>query len=196
MKKDKKEKAEELEKKIEELTNDLIRTRADFENYRKRVESEKEQAKVVAKSAIISKLLPIIDDIELAISYAPEDLKDNPWVKGVNKLSLKLETSLSNLGVKAINAKNDTIFDPKLHDAISMDDSSEGEEEIILEELSKGYLYNDAVIRPSMVKVGFRNKETKEEDKAEDKAEAKAETEVETKTDNLEGAENNKEENN
>ena len=65
MKKDKKEKAEELEKKIEELTNDLIRTRADFENYRKRVESEKEQAKVVAKSAIISKLLPIIDDIEL-----------------------------------------------------------------------------------------------------------------------------------
>lgn len=184
MKKDKKEKAEELEKKIEELTNDLIRTRADFENYRKRVESEKEQAKVVAKSAIISKLLPIIDDIELAISYAPENLKDNPWVKGVNKLSLKLETSLSNLGVKTIDAKSNTTFDPKLHDAISMDDSSEGEEEIILEELRKGYLYNDAVIRPSMVKVGFRNKE------------AKAETEVETKPDNLEGAENNKEENN
>ena len=145
MKKDKKEKAEELEKKIEELTNDLIRTRADFENYRKRVESEKEQAKVVAKSAIISKLLPIIDDIELAISYAPENLKDNPWVKGVNKLSLKLETSLSNLGVKTIDAKSNTTFDPKLHDAILMDDSSEGEEEIILEELRKGYLYNDAV---------------------------------------------------
>ncbi len=194
MKKDKKEKAEELEKKIEELTNDLIRTRADFENYRKRVESEKEQAKVVAKSAIISKLLPIIDDIELAISYAPEDLKDNPWVKGVNKLSLKLETSLSNLGVKAINAKNDTIFDPKLHDAISMDDSSEGEEEIILEELRKGYLYNDAVIRPSMVKVGFRNKEAKKENKS--KPEIKTESEAEVKTDNLEGAENNKEENN
>ena len=196
MKKDKKEKAEELEKKIEELTNDLIRTRADFENYRKRVESEKEQAKVVAKSAIISKLLPIIDDIELAISYAPENLKDNPWVKGVNKLSLKLETSLSNLGVKAIDAKNNTTFDPKLHDAISMDDSSEGEEEIILEELRKGYLYNDAVIRPSMVKVGFRNKEIEAKEEDELKSGAKAETEVETKTDSLEGAENNKEENN
>ena len=194
MKKDKKEKAEELEKKIEELTNDLIRTRADFENYRKRVESEKEQAKVVAKSAIISKLLPIIDDIELAISYAPENLKDNPWVKGVNKLSLKLETSLSNLGVKAIDAKNNTTFDPKLHDAISMDDSSEGEEEIILEELRKGYLYNDAVIRPSMVKVGFRNKET--EAKEEDKLKSGTKTESEVKTDNLEGAENNKKENN
>lgn len=194
MKKDKKEKAEELEKKIEELTNDLIRTRADFENYRKRVESEKEQAKVVAKSAIISKLLPIIDDIELAISYAPEDLKDNPWVKGVNKLSLKLETSLSNLGIKAIDAKNETIFDPKLHDAISMDDSSEGEEEIILEELRKGYLYNNAVIRPSMVKVGFRNKEAKEENKS--KPEIKTESEVEVKTDNLGYTENNKEENN
>lgn len=194
MKKNKKEKAEELEKKIEELTNDLIRTRADFENYRKRVESEKEQAKVVAKSAIISKLLPIIDDIELAISYAPEDLKDNPWVKGVNKLSLKLETSLSNLGIKAIDAKNETIFDPKLHDAISMDDSSEGEEEIILEELRKGYLYNDAVIRPSMVKVGFRNKET--EAKEEDKLKSGTKTESEVKIDNLEGAENNKEENN
>ena len=194
MKKDKKEKAEELEKKIEELTNDLIRTRADFENYRKRVESEKEQAKVVAKSAIISKLLPIIDDIELAISYAPENLKDNPWVKGVNKLSLKLETSLSNLGVKAIDAKNNTTFDPKLHDAISMDDSSEGEEEIILEELRKGYLYNDAVIRPSMVKVGFRNKET--EAKEENKLKSGTKTESEVKIDNLEGAENNKKENN
>lgn len=194
MKKDKKEKAEELEKKIEELTNDLIRTRADFENYRKRVESEKEQAKVVAKSAIISKLLPIIDDIELAISYAPENLKDNPWVKGVNKLSLKLETSLSNLGVKAIDAKNNTTFDPKLHDAISMDDSSEGEEEIILEELRKGYLYNDVVIRPSMVKVGFRNKEIEAKEEDELKSGTKAESEV--KTDNLEGAENNKKENN
>lgn len=194
MKKDKKEKAEELEKKIEELTNDLIRTRADFENYRKRVESEKEQAKVVAKSAIISKLLPIIDDIELAISYAPENLKDNPWVKGVNKLSLKLETSLSNLGVKAIDAKNNTTFDPKLHDAISMDDSSEGEEEIILEELRKGYLYNDAVIRPSMVKVGFRNKEIEAKEEDELKSGTKAKSEV--KTDNLEGAENNKKENN
>lgn len=194
MKKDKKEKAEELEKKIEELTNDLIRTRADFENYRKRVESEKEQAKVVAKSAIISKLLPIIDDIELAISYAPENLKDNPWVKGVNKLSLKLETSLSNLGVKTIDAKSNTTFDPKLHDAILMDDSSEGEEEIILEELRKGYLYNDAVIRPSMVKVGFRNKET--EAKEEDKLKSGTKTESEVKIDNLEGAENNKKENN
>ena len=194
MKKDKKEKAEELEKKIEELTNDLIRTRADFENYHKRVESEKEQAKVVAKSAIISKLLPIIDDIELAISYAPENLKDNPWVKGVNKLSLKLETSLSNLGVKTIDAKSNTTFDPKLHDAISMDDSSEGEEEIILEELRKGYLYNDAVIRPSMVKVGFRNKET--EAKEEDKLKSGTKTESEVKIDNLEGAENNKKENN
>lgn len=194
MKKDKKEKAEELEKKIEELTNDLIRTRADFENYRKRVESEKEQAKVVAKSAIISKLLPIIDDIELAISYAPENLKDNPWVKGVNKLSLKLETSLFNLGVKTIDAKSNTTFDPKLHDAISMDDSSEGEEEIILEELRKGYLYNDAVIRPSMVKVGFRNKET--EAKEEDKLKSGTKTESEVKIDNLEGAENNKKENN
>ena len=194
MKKDKKEKAEELEKKIEELTNDLIRTRADFENYRKRVESEKEQAKVVAKSAIISKLLPIIDDIELAISYAPENLKDNPWVKGVNKLSLKLETSLSNLGVKTIDAKSNTTFDPKLHDAISMDDSSEGEEEIILEELRKGYLYNDAVIRPSMVKVGFRNKVT--EAKEEDKLKSGTKTESEVKIDNLEGAENNKKENN
>lgn len=194
MKKDKKEKAEELEKKIEELTNDLIRTRADFENYRKRVESEKEQAKVVAKSAIISKLLPIIDDIELAISYAPENLKDNPWVKGVNKLSLKLETSLSDLGVKTIDAKSNTTFDPKLHDAISMDDSSEGEEEIILEELRKGYLYNDAVIRPSMVKVGFRNKET--EAKEEDKLKSGTKTESEVKIDNLEGAENNKKENN
>ena len=75
-----------------------------------------------------------------------------------------------------------------------MDDSSEGEEEIILEELRKGYLYNDAVIRPSMVKVGFRNKET--EAKEEDKLKSGTKTESEVKIDNLEGAENNKKENN
>lgn len=143
----------EFEKKIEELTADLQRTRADFENYRKRVEIEKDQAKELGQTSAILKLLPVIDNIERAISCAPDDLKDNTWVQGVMGLTKNLEKSLSGLGIKKIEAKPGTVFNPELHNAIQFDESAEGDNEVIAEELQAGYLLNDLPIRHAMVKV-------------------------------------------
>ena len=146
-------KNEELERDINELTSDLQRTRADFENYRKRVELEKEQARAAGKSQAILKLLPVIDNIERAISHMPKDLAENKWAQGVSGLVKNLEKSLESLDLKRIEAKPGTAFNPDLHEAIQMDEDAEGDHEVIAEELQPGYMLGGSVIRPSMVKV-------------------------------------------
>jgi len=143
----------EFGQKIIELTEDLQRTRADFENYRKRVESEKTIARESGQIHSILKLLPVIDNIERAIAYLPEDLKDNSWAQSVVGLVKNLEKSVDGLGLKRIEAKPGTIFNPDLHEAIQFDEESQGEQEIIAEELQPGYLMNDRPIRHAMVKV-------------------------------------------
>ena len=138
---------------IEELTNDLQRTRADFENYRKRVDTEKQMAREMGQVSAITKLLPTIDNIERAIAYLPEDLKDNAWAQGVVGLTSSLAKSLKELGVARIKAEPGTPFDPELHEAIQFDEAASGSHEVIAEELQAGYTLNGAVIRHAMVKV-------------------------------------------
>lgn len=133
-----------LTKEKEDLLNDLQRTRADFENFRKQVDLQKEQAKKLATDATVMKLLPLIDDMSRAISSNPEAL--SPVAK-------TLEKTMSELNLQKIETTENTEFNPDLHDAISMDESTEGEKEVIAEELRPGYLYNGEVIRPAMVKV-------------------------------------------
>lgn len=129
--------------KIAELTNDLQRTRADFENFRKQVEIREQNAKNMAKLATVSKILPLLDDLDRAISTY-EELKP---------LEKSLEKTLSELKLAKIEAiPEKTEFNPDLHDAISMDDS-EGEKEVISEVLRPGYYYENEVLRPTMVKV-------------------------------------------
>lgn len=149
----KSKKQEELEQQVGELTQDLQRTRADFENYRKRVESEKESARAIGKTQAVLKLLPVIDNIERAITYTPEDIKDHKWVKSVANLVGHLEKSLDGLDLKRINAKPGDAFDPLQHEAIQFDEDSDGEHEVIAEELQSGYTLGGEVIRPAMVKV-------------------------------------------
>jgi molecular chaperone GrpE len=148
----KNKKVEELEQQVLELTADLQRTRADFENYRKRTELEKEQARAQGKAAAILKLLPVIDNIERAIAHLPEDLKDHKWAQSVVGLVRHLDKSLENLDLHRIVATPGTPFDPELHEAIQMEDG-EGEHEVIAEELQPGYKLGNTVIRHSMVKV-------------------------------------------
>ena len=144
-KKSVKESAEiaKLEAEKIELTNDLQRTRADFENFRKQVEIQKEQAKKLAADSTVLKLLPLIDDMSRAISANPETLAP---------IAKTLEKTMDTLGLKKIETKEGTEFNPDLHDAISMDDS-EGEKEVVAEELRPGYLYNNEVLRAAMVRV-------------------------------------------
>jgi len=136
-----------------ELTADLQRTRADFENYRKRVETEKSAAREAGQSNAILKLLPVIDNIERAIAYTPEELKDNSWVQSVSGLVKHLEKSLDTLNLKRIDAAKGTEFNPDFHEAIQFDEDATGDKEVIADELQAGYLLNGHVIRHAMVKV-------------------------------------------
>ncbi len=144
--------AQLTEKKValgaEELTADLQRLRADFENYRKNVETEKARLSAAAQAATVLKLLPVLDDLDLALNHAPADLPPHAWTDGILALPKKLQTSLAALGVAKIAADPGTLFDPTRHEALS------GEGETIAEELRAGYTLNDQVIRPSLVRVG------------------------------------------
>lgn len=149
----KNKKQEELEQQIGELTADLQRTRADFENYRKRAEGDKEAARQYGQAAAIMKLLPVIDNIERAIAYAPAELADNAWAQGVSSLIKNLEKSLEGMNVKRITATPGTAFDPEFHEAIQVDEDAEGDQEVIAEELQAGYTLGGTPLRPAMVKV-------------------------------------------
>jgi molecular chaperone GrpE len=149
----KSKKQEELEQQLAELTADLQRTRADFENYRKRVEQEKAAAREAGQAGTILKLLPVIDNIERAVAYTPEDLRDNKWAQGIAGLVKNLEKSLESLNLRRINAANGTEFNPELHEAIQFDDEATGEQEIVAEELQAGYTLGGRPIRHAMVKV-------------------------------------------
>ena len=153
MTKSKTKKTEDLEQQLGELTLDLQRTRADFENYRKRVEAEKQLAHQMGQAKSVMKLLPVIDTIERATANVPEELADNAWVKGVSGLNKQLDKQLKEIGLEKIDAKPGTLFNPELHQAIQFDEEAEGEKEVIAEELRSGYTLDGGVIRDAMVKV-------------------------------------------
>lgn len=143
----------EQEQQIGELTLDLQRTRADFENYRKRVEGEKIAARTSGQESMILKLLPVIDTIERAVAHMPEDLKDNSWAQGVTGAAKNLQKTLETLDLTRIEASPGIEFNPEIHEAIQFDEDAEGEKEVITEELQAGYLYKGRPVRHAMVKV-------------------------------------------
>ena len=144
---------EDLEQQVGELTADLQRLRADFENYRKRVDTEKLSARQDGEIRAIMKLLPIIDTIERAVAHIPDDIADHQWVKGVAGLVKQLEKSLGELNLAKIDAGADTPFNPELHQAVQFDEDATGDIEVIAEELQPGYTLGGSPIRHSMVKV-------------------------------------------
>jgi molecular chaperone GrpE len=139
--------------KEQELTADLQRLRADFENYRKRIDIEKQQLQQSASAATIMRLLPVIDTIERAVAHAPAELAENKWAQGVVSVGKNLDKTLSELGLARIAATPGTPFSPELHEAVMMDEDAQGEHEVVAEELRAGYALHGQVIRPSMVKV-------------------------------------------
>ena len=149
----KNKKQDERDQQIEDLTIDLQRTRADFENYRKRVEQETAAARSAGQAGAILKLLPVIDNIERAIAHQPAELADNKWAQGVAGLVKNLEKSLEALSLRRIDATPGTVFDPAIHEAIQFDEDAEGEQEVIAEELQAGYTLHGLPIRHAMVKV-------------------------------------------
>ena len=159
-KEEKKHKAEPKKEKdaIADLTDSLQRTQAEFENYKKRVEKEKQEFVKYAKAELIQKLLPIIDTFEIALKSTNDKEK---FVKGMEIVYAQLISSLHVEGLKPIDVLGKR-FDPYLHE-VMLKEKSEKDEDIVLEELQKGYMLNDKVLRHSKVKVSEKEvKKTKE----------------------------------
>ena len=143
------EKKDEKEDKIAELTDRLQRQMAEFENYRKRTEKEKSTMYDMGARDILEKLLPVVDNFERGLEGADE--KD-PFAEGMAMIYRQLMTMLTEAGVEPIEAVGKE-FDPNLHNAVMHIDDEQYGENIVAEELQKGYKYKDHVIRFSMVKV-------------------------------------------
>ena len=131
----------EVKRQVAELTNDLQRTRADFENFRKQVEVQKENAKKMAQLATVYKILPLLDDLDRAINSYQE----------LRPLAKSLEKTLKELKLVKIASGEGVEFNPDLHDAVMVE--GDGEKEVIAETLRQGYYYENEVLRPAMVKV-------------------------------------------
>ncbi len=141
----------ELEQKIGELTEALQRERADATNLRRRVAEERAQMGNFYKAMAVKELLPALDNLERGLAHAPKELADSDYVKGISQVAKQFEMCLTQLGVERIKTVGE-IFDPRLHEAVHMEDGA-GNVEIVSEELASGYKIGDEIIRHAMVKV-------------------------------------------
>ena len=145
----KKKEKDKFEQQIEDLTDRLKRSMAEFDNFRKRTEKEKASMYVIGAKDIVEKILPVVDNFERGLAQAPEG---DAFADGMKMIYKQLMTTLDDLGVKPIEAVGKE-FDPNFHNAVMhVDDESVGDN-IVVEELQKGYTYKDFVVRHSMVKV-------------------------------------------
>ncbi|MCX4327034.1 MAG: nucleotide exchange factor GrpE [Lachnospiraceae bacterium] len=143
---------EKLEAKLAELEDKRVRQLAEFENFRKRSEKEKSQMFETGAKTVVEKILPVIDNFERGLAGVPENEKDAPFVQGVELVYKQLVTALGGLGVKPIEAVGQE-FDPALHNAVMAVDDDTLESGTVAEEMQKGYMYKESVVRHSMVKV-------------------------------------------
>ncbi len=148
----KKEKKNKQEEKIAELTDRLQRQMAEFDNFRKRTEKEKAQMFEVGAKSVIEKILPVVDNFERGLASVPEDRKEDPIAQGMDKIYKQLMTELENLEVKPIDAVGKE-FNPDFHNAVMQVESEEYESGMVAQELQKGYMYRETVVRHSMVSV-------------------------------------------
>ena len=152
----KKQKADDLVKEkdqqIEELTDKYQRLMAEFENVRKRTAKEFVQRYDMGAMGVLEKLLPVVDNFERGLSAVAEEEKDSPFVQGIEQIYKQLMGTLDELGVKAMDAEGKE-FDANLHNAVMHVEDEDAGENVVVEELQKGYMYKESVLRHSMVKV-------------------------------------------
>ncbi len=138
-----------LKKQIEDLTDKLKRSLAEFDNFRKRTDKEKSSMYDIGARDIVEKMLPVLDNFERGLAAAPADDK---FAEGMQMIYKQLVTALTDAGVKPIEAVGQT-FDPELHNAVMHVEDENLGENVVAEEFQKGYLFKDHVVRHSMVKV-------------------------------------------
>lgn len=149
------EEVQVLRQEIADLTDALQRERADVSNVRRQHDAQLGNLKQHVKIQVIEELLPVIDNFERALKHVPADLQDNSYVKGVQGVVKQFESTMQQMGVERIKTVGE-VFDPTVHEAVSMDEG-EGTVEVVFEELQPGYRLGDTVIRHAMVKVRMEN---------------------------------------
>ncbi len=145
----------ELEKQkelLEESNDRYKRLLAEFENARNRNEKESKRMYDVGAKEVLEQLLPVVDNFERALQAIPEEDKERAFEQGVDKIYKQLMVTLNDIGVKPMEATGQN-FDPDFHNAVMHVEDEEYEENIVVEELQKGYMYKEDVLRYSMVKV-------------------------------------------
>jgi molecular chaperone GrpE len=140
-----------LEQQVVELTEALQRERADVMNVRRRHEEQIAGLKDMLKASVVRDLLPVIDNFERALKHVPKDIEGNDFIKGVQGIVKQFEKALEQMGVERIKTVGE-MFDPRYHEAVSMEEG-DGTEEIVSDELQAGYKLGDEVIRHAMVRV-------------------------------------------
>jgi molecular chaperone GrpE len=150
--KDKKDKNNKLQERVDELEDRVKRQMAEFENFRKRSEKEKSAMFETGAKSVVEKILPVVDNFERGLAGLSEEEMKQPFAEGMNMVYKQLITELEKLDVKPIEAVGHE-FNPELHNAVMQVESEEYESGIIAQELQKGYTYRDSVVRHSMVAV-------------------------------------------
>lgn len=140
------------QQKAEECLDLLRRTQADFVNYRRRMSQEQAEGRIAAQSALLSHLLPVLDDLGRALGAAPPELATHPWVQGLFLVARRLTTQLDQLGVRQIGTPGEP-FDPRWHEAITTEMRADVPEGTILRVAQPGYVLGERVIRPAQVVV-------------------------------------------
>lgn len=145
-------KQDALKEKVEELEDKVKRQMAEFDNFRKRSEKEKNAMFETGAKSVIEKILPVVDNFERGLATIPEEEKGSPFAEGMEMIYRQLIGELEKMEVKPIPAVGEE-FDPALHNAVMQVESDEYESGVIAQELQKGYTYRDSVVRHSMVAV-------------------------------------------
>ncbi len=150
---------EEETARAEKCLANWQRAEADLANFKRRVEQERADLVKFANASLIGKVLSVLDDFDRALGAVPEEVRTQGWVEGIKLIDRKLRALLEQEGVSPIEALGKE-FDPYVHEAVLREDG-EGDVEVVVEELQKGYKLHDRVLRPTMVKVGRRNAASK-----------------------------------
>jgi molecular chaperone GrpE len=166
---------------IEDLNDKYLRLYAEFDNYRRRVNRDKEEQAKYGNESLVYELLPIIDSLELALKHASEELQTG-LVQGVEMTLKELQRTLEKFGVSKIEAAGKK-FDPSIHHAMTQVEREDLEEKMVAEELRAGYLYRDKVLRPSLVAVSVKPQKKAEEQTSDEPADAPEEIKINVEED-------------
>ena len=156
---------------LQQVREALARARADFANFRRRTQQEQEEQAKFGTALLVAEFLPILDNFERALDTIPRELRFFSWLQGIDLVHQMARNVLEKRGLEPIDTQ-DKPFDPNYHEAVLREGEDDGSDVVVLEELQKGYVMYDRVLRPSLVKVGPPQSEDAAADAESDEADA------------------------